>query len=207
MSAKAIRQRGNLILPVALIGLVMTLALSAYMNHALFLEQVAVENRLAEIRSYWAAMGHFRYALSRTRYARLCPDEDDCDFDDEYDDAAKAAALQSYLNEISAYRNWTYPDESAAYWINIELTAAPDDNPARDSKSGHLMVTSSYPTGSESALPILSGLPRRFAPFELRFCAGLPQANPVCGPIGNDNGGNLTRYYSVKRLHRLKAGS
>lgn len=200
-------QQGSILLPVSLIGLAITLTLSAFMNHALFLEQSAVENRLAEIRSYWAVMGHFRYALSRTRYAGLCPDDGGCKPNDSYSDNQKAGALQSYLNEIASYRTFTYAEENSSYSILIGLTAADDDDPTRQAFSGHLMMTGSYPTAGISTLPILSGAPLRFTPFQLRFCAGLSASNSLCGPIASNNGGNPSGFYSVKRLVRLNSVS
>jgi hypothetical protein len=212
------RQRGNILLPVTLIGLIVTLTLSALMNHALVLEQVAVENRLAEIRSYWAVMGHFRYALSRTRHSWACPSNHNvitilgvsvdlgCP-DNSIKDTERVPVVQGYLNEISAYRTFTYPEEAAAYSIKIDLTTAVDDSTSRHTYSGHLMITSSYPTTGASTLGILSGAPNRFMPLQLRFCAGLNNSGSSCGTIGNNNGGNATGYYSVKRLYRRNSVS
>jgi hypothetical protein len=209
MRAARHSQQGNILLPVALIGLVITLTLSALMNHALVLEQVAVEDRLAEIRSYWATMGHFRYALSRTRHSGLCANYNFlgiCTSGNLKDDE-RVPVLQNYLNEISAYRTWTYPEEAANYSIKIDLTAAVDDSTSRHNYSGHLMITSSYPTSGASTLAILSGAPTRFMPYQLRFCAGLSNSGSSCGNISNNNGGNATGYYSVKRLYRRNSVS
>src|ERR1700681_1230066 len=151
-------QRGNILVPVMLVGLTCTLLMSALINRSVYLEQAAVENRLAESRAYWATMGHFRYALSRARHAGLCPDSGGCNPNQNIKDSDKITALQSYLNEIAAFRTFTYPDENAAYSIKIDLTAAVDDDPTRQIFSGHLMMTSSYPTTGVSTLDVLSGL-------------------------------------------------
>ena len=200
-------QRGNILVPVMLVGLTCTLMMSALINRSVYLEQAAVENRLAETRAYWATMGHFRYALSRARHAGLCPDSGGCIPTQNIKDTDKITALQSYLDEIAAFRTFTYPDENAAYSIKIDLTAAVDDDPLRQQFSGHLMMTSSYPTAGVSTLPVLSGLAQRFTPYRLRFCTGLATPYSACPPIANNNGGNPTGYYSVKRFYRQNSVS
>jgi len=103
--------------------------MSALINRSVYLEQAAVENRLAESRAYWATMDIFRYALSRARHAGFCPDSNGCNPNQNIKDVDKATALQSYLDEIAAFRTFTYPDENAAYSIKINMTAAVDDDP------------------------------------------------------------------------------
>ena len=200
-------QEGNILLPVVLIGLALSLSLGALMNHSLVLEQVAVENRLAETRAYWGVMGHFRYALSRTKHSGLCASYflSVCTSSNMKDDE-KVPVLQNYLNEISALRTWTYPEENAGYSIKINLTAMEDDA-SHHNRSGHLVIRSSYPTSGVSTLDILHNAPNRFMPYELRFCVGLANSGSSCGVITNNNGGNVTGYYSVKRFYRRNSVS
>jgi hypothetical protein len=201
-------QRGNILVPVMLVGLTCTLLMSALINRSVYLEQAAVENRLAESRAYWATMGHFRYALSRARHAGLCPDSAGCTPAQNIKDTDKITALQSYLDEIAAFRTFTYPDENAAYSIKINLTAAVDDDPLRQLFSGYLMMTSSYPTTGVSTLDVLSGVAQRFTPYRLRFCTSLLSAYANCGAIsGNNNNGRPTGYYSVSRFYRQNSAS
>ncbi len=201
-------QRGNVLVPVMLVGLTCTLLMSALINRSVYLEQAAVENRLAETRAYWATMGHFRYALSRALHAGLCPDSTGCMPSNAIKDTDKITTLQSYLDEITAFRTFTYLDENAAYSIKIGLTAAGDDDPARQLYSGHLMITSSYPTVGVSTLAVLSGLAQRFAPYQLRFCTSLLSTYANCGAVsGNNNNGRPTGYYSVKRFYRMNSVS
>jgi len=201
-------ERGNILVPVMLVGLTCTLLMSALINRSVYLEQAAVENRLAETRAYWATMGHFRYALSRARHAGLCPDSAGCIPSQNIKDTDKITALQSYLDEITAFRTFTYPDENAAYSIRISLTAAVDDDPTRQQFSGYLMMTSSYPTTGVSTLDVLSGLAQRFTPYRLRFCTSLLSAYANCGAIsGNNNNGRPTGYYSVSRFYRQNSAS
>jgi hypothetical protein len=203
MIANRHRQTGNILMPVIFIGLTTSLIMGALINRSVYLEAAAVENSLAETRAYWATMGHFRYALSRARHAGLCPDEEGCVPTDHFEDTELASTLQSYLNEISTLRTFTYPDENSGYTIKIDLTGAVDDDPLRQAFSGHLMMTSSYPTTGVSTLPVLSGLAQRFTPYELRFCTGLASAYAPCGEISNNNGGQPTGFYSVQRLYRM----
>ena len=195
-------QRGNILVPVMLVGLTCTLMMSALINRSVYLEQAAVENRLAESRAYWATMGHFRYALSRGRHAGLCPNSNGCNPNQNIKDIDKVTALQSYLDEISTFRTFTYPDENAAYSIKINLTAAVDDDPTRHLFSGYLMMTSSYPTTGVSSLDVLSGLAQRFTPYQMRFCTSLASAFSACGPVSSNNVGNPTGFYSVSRFYR-----
>ena len=190
-----------------MIGVICSLLMVSLISNALYLEAVAVDNRLAEMRAYWATMGHFRYALSRTGHSFLCIGSGNCDAGDKAKDSEKAATLQSYLDEISAYRTFTYPEENVAYSIKINLTAAADDDPSRQNFSGHLMMTSSYPILGVSTLPVLLGLATRFTPYQLRFCAGLASAAALCGAIGSNNGGANTAFFSVKRFYRMASVS
>ena len=48
MSNRRHRQAGSILVPVMLIGLTSTLIMGALINYSLYLEQAAVENRLAE---------------------------------------------------------------------------------------------------------------------------------------------------------------
>jgi len=205
-------QRGNILIPVMLIGVTTTLVMGALINRSVFLEQAAVANRLAESRAYWATMGHFRYALSRQRHTGFCTDGNVCDPVNyplyNMKDADKAVTLQSYFDEIATLRTFTYPDENSSYTITIALTAAPDDDPTRHTFSGYLMMSSSYPTGGVSTLPVLAGLAQRFTPYRLRFCTSLTSAYANCGSVtNNNNGGKPTGLYSVKRFYRTPSVS
>jgi hypothetical protein len=209
MSPHRHRQAGNILIPVMLIGLTSTLILGALINSSVYLEQAAVEDRLADFRAYWATMGHFRYALSRQRHAGLCIKSLGCTvLLDTINDTDKITALQSYLNEISAFRTFTYPEESSSYSIKINLTAAADDDPTRNNFSGHLMITSSYPTAGVSTLPVLVGVAQRFTPYQIRFCTSLNSVYAACGGVSsNNNSGKPTGLYSVKRLYRMPSAS
>jgi hypothetical protein len=193
-------QQGNVILSVAVIGLVATILFSNLMTRGMELESVAVERSLAEIRAYWAATGHHQYALSRTRRSELCDELFGCDSNDKFQDTSRVAILQSYLNEISSLRTFTYADEDSDYRITVSPVAAVDDNPLRHTFSGHLMITTSIV--DEDSVPILSDFAARAAPLQLRVCVGLGSSSSNCGTISSNNGGLSSHYHSVKRLAR-----
>jgi len=208
MRAHASHQAGNLLIPVMLMGLVSALLMGAFINYSVFIEQAAIENQLAETRAYWAILGHFRYAISRQRYAALCPYSAGCAASTNIKDTDKVTVLQSYLDEISAYRTFTYAEENADYSIKISLTASADTDPLRNPYSGYMTMVGSYPTSGLSSLPVLSGLAQRFAPLELRFCTSQLAAFQACGGVkNNNNGGSPTGYYSIRRLFRDQSAS
>lgn len=196
-------QRGNVVAAVSGIGVAATLALSAVMNNSVVLEERAIDAHLAEIRTYWGAMGQFHYALSRTVYSEACDDDDGCGGSDKGDDDDKADAVQSYLDEITAYRILTYREEASGYFIRLRNgTAQEDDTEGKHPNySGHLMMTSDM-SSTQSTLPVLRDLAPRLPRYEMRFCVGLVNANADCGPIGSNNGGNYTEHYRVSRLSR-----
>jgi hypothetical protein len=208
MNSRRSRQTGNLLVPVMLIGLIGALLMGAFINYSVFIEQAAVENQLAETRAYWAILGHFRYAISRQRHSGLCPDSLGCAANQNVKDVDKVPVLQSYLDEISAYRTLAYPEENSGYSIKINLTASADTDPTRHTFSGYMTMAGTYPTVGVSSLPVLSGLAQRFAPLEMRLCTSLVSAYAACGGIANNNNnGHPTGYYSVRRLFRTQSAS
>jgi hypothetical protein len=199
-------QRGNVVATVSAIGVAGTLALSAVMNSAVVLEERAIDANLAETRAYWGAMGQFRYALSRAIYSEACHSNNpsDCESSDAGFDSQKATGMQSYLNEISSWRELTYREEPAAYVIRLTAgTAAQDDTAGIHPQfSGYLMMSSGL-DATQSTLPVLKDLAPRLPRYEIRFCLGLASAAADCGPIGSNNGGAYTPHYKVGRLSRL----
>lgn len=205
MSTRQNRQRGNVLIAVAVIGLAATLSFAALMNHSIVLESRAVEAQLAEIRAYWAIQGHFNYALSRVAKDGLCANSSQCFPIVNVTDTEKAATLQLYLDEIANLRHFTYPEESANYYLDIAVTGAVDPDPTRHNYSGHLKMTGTFP-GGQSTLPILSGLTQKIGSYELGFCAGMASTAALCGPISQNNDGHPIGTFSVKRLVRLSPG-
>lgn len=193
-------QRGNVIAAVSVIGAAGTLTLSALMNNSVGVEARAVERSLAETRAYWAAMGHFRYAMSRTRYSAACGQWWGCAESETATDTQKAATLNSYLGEISGLRTFTYPEEDSDYFLKLTFTAAPDDDPSRKPYSGWLMIRSGMdPT--QSTLPVLKDLGSRLPAYEIRFCLG-DDPGKKCDKINKDNGGKFKKGVQVNRFAR-----
>jgi len=198
-------QHGNILLVVMMIGTLVSLMLTTLVLGPVFAETSAVETQLAELRARWAAIGDFRYAMSRIYHSKLCQTASSC-AGTKLTDVSKATVLQSYLSEISSYQNWTYPEEASSYTINLLPTAAQDDTTGKNAYSGRLMIKAGYAVG-QSSLRLLSGATNRMGPFELRLCVGLSLSTSKCGTLGTDNGGAQTSFFSVGRLTRLPPGS
>ena len=69
---RAQAQRGNTLVFVGVVGLVVSLMLGLFLNSSVLVEERAVEAELARSRVYWAQMGAYNYALSRISYSQLC---------------------------------------------------------------------------------------------------------------------------------------
>ena len=185
-------QRGNALIFVVTIGLVITLAFAMFMSSTVVVEERAVETELAKSRVYWAEMGDFNYALSRISYSRLC---DSCNPNNK--DTVLALVLQAYFNELNNNKTWSYLDESANYNFQTAVLANADSTPGRQTFSGWLMAASSY---TPSAL--LGSSSGHLPLMELRFCVGM-SGGGGCGQINRNNGGNATSSFSVNRLTNL----
>jgi hypothetical protein len=189
-----------------MIGTVTSLILSVGVITPVLAERRAVETQLAEMRIRWAAIGSFRYALSRTNHSKLCQTIAACTGATKLSDVTKATVLQAYLSEISSLQTWSYPDETASYQIRLAPTAAADDTAGRNTYSGRLMMKAAY-SGTQSSFGILNGASTRMGPLEMRVCVGLSTSTSTCGALGSDNGGVPTSFYSVGRLTTLAPGS
>ena len=183
-------QRGNALIPVIVIGWLITTLFAVFMANTVFTETRAVEAQLTRLRVYWAEMGNFRYAMSRISYSGLC-----CG---KQKDTELASTLQPYFDELSNYKTWSYPDEAAGYNFTTTDIAAADDRPGRQNFSGYIMATSVL---TKSAL--ISGSAGNLPLLQLRLCAGLSSPTGSCGPIGSNNGGASTPNYSINRLANL----
>ncbi|MBA2587275.1 MAG: hypothetical protein H0U98_01490 [Alphaproteobacteria bacterium] len=192
------RQQGNTLIPVLLIGTVITSLFAAFMANTVYVESRAVEAQLARLRVYWAEMGNFRYAMSRIKYSQLCSTSSTCG--NKQKDTDMVPTLQAYFDELSNNKTWSYPDEAAAYTITTTDTAAVDDRPGRQTYSGYMMATSIVSTST-----LLSGSAGNLPVLELRLCVGLSSSTGNCGPINSNNGNNDTGNYSINRLTNLPA--
>src|SRR5665213_3093664 len=132
-------QRGSALLFVTIVGLIVSLMFTLFLNSTVLVEQRAVEAELAKARVYWAEMGNFNYALSRISYSRLC---DSCAANNK--DTDRAVVLQAYFNELGNNKTWSYADESANYNFQTAVVANADNTAGRQTYSGWLMAASSY---------------------------------------------------------------
>jgi hypothetical protein len=197
-------QRGYILIMVAVFGTIATMVMSSVFNGGVIQEQRALDNRLAEMRAYWAIMGHFQYVFSRGHQQKYCNiTTGACDPLVSIQDVQQTTVVQSYLGEITAYRRFAYPEESANYWIDIALTAMVDDYPLKHLHAQWLVMQSSFPN-TQSTLPVLSGLATRFKPLEVRFCTNMTTQATACGVYNANNfGGTLNGLYRIRRLSRM----
>jgi len=201
MNARRSGQSGYILMMVSVVGLVATMVVGSIFNGGVMQEQRAVDNHLAELRAYWAIMGHFHYAFSRVRGQKLCFDAaGNCPAYTSIQDDKTVQVLNAYLAEVNAYRRFTYPEESANYWIDIDRTGLVDDYPLKHLHSQWLMIRSSFPN-TQSTLPVLANLVTRFKPLEVRFCTNMATQDTPCGPFNANNfGGTLNGLYRIRRL-------
>lgn len=189
-------QRGGALVYVTMVGLVLTLLFALFLGSSVLVEQRAIEAQLARSRVYWAEMGAFSYALSRISASSLCGSN--CG--NGATDATRAATLQAYFNELSGNNlSWTYLNESASYSFTTSVTAAPDNTPGRNPRSGWLMATATYTPSN-----LLSTFVGKAPLMEMRLCVGLP-SDKYCKDqdIDKDNGGNTLPYFSINRLTNM----
>lgn len=161
----------------------------------------AIDDSLAEVRSYWAAFGHDNYALSRTAFGGSCPGKFSCP-----NATKRSANAQAYLDEIIALRTWTYPDVGPSYQITLTPTAAPDPTPIGD-PARSLIITTIFcaaPTDCANppeALRILRK--KQLRPIELRYCVDIPAADAPCKTY--DSMIPETGWHHVTSIHRPKS--
>lgn len=119
------RQRGSVLITIMVVMMVTMLLASTLINHFAVQEARAIEQQLADIRAYWAMMGHVNYALSRAsnKHNSLCGGATCAD------DAARATAFNSLFTELvtsASVRTWTYGEYAGgSYSFNVQA-AMPD---------------------------------------------------------------------------------
>jgi hypothetical protein len=187
VSLRASSDSGNATVLVTIIGgLAMLVSFSLF--DSIVAEKRSVEDNLADVRAYWAAIGEVNYALSRTLQGGGCAAS--CG-NSSADTVAFPAA---YLQEIACYRAWSYPEVSANYQFMLSPAVSHDPN-APSGQIGENLIrvtfaqTGTAPSGcSWPSVPAIEAL-RTIAhvrPVEFRYCVvfhaadlcgGKPQAN------------------------------
>lgn len=188
------------VLAVSSIGVLALMAVLG-LGARVLAERRAVEDSIAEMRAYWAAMGASTYVLSRVR------------FDSTNGQPAEAFA-KTAIQEVAdgtagkdMLITWRYPDVSSTYVIVVD----PDDpkNDGGPAAPGQVRLAYNFQKGSTSAPEALRTLlppnpPAGTLPVlrtvEFRYCM-VTAAVPACGnadPKGNNY--TLQRIMSVHRL-------
>jgi len=152
--------RGSVpILAVAGFGLVAVLVVLS-LTGPLVAESRAVEDSLAQVRGYWAAMGLNNYALSRIMQSGGC--SGNCG------QPSLAGVVQGYLNEIATgstgVETWMYPDLGPNYAFAVKPTATLDTSTAN---AGEILIQTIF--GPCGAPPPKGGTPP---------CPSPPQPGP-----------------------------
>ena len=104
------RSRGSVVLTVTAVGLFAMLLASGLVNHYAVTEARAVEESLAKVRVYWAAMGHVNYALSRAWREGFCDDSCLLDIADTIDDTFRVVKIGTFLGELDGDPGTTQRD-------------------------------------------------------------------------------------------------
>lgn len=187
MSRRASSESGSATVLVTIIG-ALAMLVSFSLFDSIVTEKRSVEDNLADVRAYWAAIGQVNYALSRTLEGGGCASS--CG-----NSSANTVAFPvAYLQEIACYRAWAYPEVSANYQFILNPAVSNDPN----APSGHVgenrirvafAQTGTAPSGcSWPSVPSIEAL-RTIAharPVEFRYCVisspglacgGTPQAS------------------------------
>lgn len=168
---------------VTMIGLVAVLAISGLAGRVV-VEHRAVEDSLAQIRLYWAGMGHAAYLLSRNRQVGPCGGAPACS---TAEDLRQGGAQM--LAEIRELRNWRYPDIGNAY----AFTVAPGFRKVANGR-WEIAVGFERPAGAVEALRTAARTPA----LALRYCL-VNQGAAVCD---DGEGGKASTVHLVTSVHR-----
>ncbi|PCI40837.1 MAG: hypothetical protein COB46_05915 [Rhodospirillaceae bacterium] len=128
VNTKLKHQRGAVLISIMVVMMVSMLTASTLVNHFGVSEHLEIERQLAEIRAHWAMRGAVTYARSRTRASDTTLCGGFC-----ANDAARAAAVQTFFDEIPQPQNWY---KSGAYGFDVTYTVAETDT----SENGHVQV-------------------------------------------------------------------
>lgn len=165
-----------------------------------------VDDSLADVRAYWAAMAFNNYALSRTAQSGQCSSSSCAD-------TTVTGIQQGYLGELQFLLPWEYPDVGTYYQFYATPTASIDPL----APSGHtddLLIKSTFatcPVGSTCSAPGSGSPPTPVQalrslllarPVEFRYCLIAPSAT-TCGggasKIAPPSGGYLQLVSSMHR--------
>ncbi|PHS79506.1 MAG: hypothetical protein COB59_01550 [Rhodospirillaceae bacterium] len=121
-------QRGAVLISIMVVMMISLLTASTLVNHFGVSEHLEIERQLAEIRAHWAMRGGVTYARSRSRASDTTLCGGSC-----ANDAARAAALKAFLDEIPQPQNWY---KTGSYGFDVAYTVTEADA----SENGHVQV-------------------------------------------------------------------
>lgn len=181
MTLPASSESGNATILVTAIG-ALAMLVSFGLFDSIVVEKRSVEDNLADVRAYWAAIGQVNYALSRSLEGGGCASH--CG----NSNADTVTFPLAYLQEIACYRAWSYPEVSANYQFMVSPVVSNDPN-APSGQIGENLIrvtfaqTATVPSGCTwPSVPSIEAL-RTIAnvrPVEFRYCLVLTP-NLACG--------------------------
>ncbi len=179
-------QRGNLVLMTGVLGSIASVGAALLFQLNVVLEKRAIEENLAQTRTYWAAMGAFNYVLSRTNQSGACK----CDFDTSTcnidpmectSDMDRVYTMQAYYAELGPPIAFEHPNMSSTYVMNLTLDVQNDET-GSSADNGHLkMVATVSSVGTHSFLSSIAG---RLDTWEMGFCIDL--GSSLCPAVNDD---------------------
>lgn len=185
------RSRGSVVLTVTAVGLFAMLLASQLVNHYVVSEARAVEESLAKVRVYWAAMGHVNYALSRAWREGLC--DGTCNDDDD-----RAADIRRFLDELynkGGQRNWDYTEYGGGYVLSFTHTVADNIFP----NDGYLLLIIDFI--DQGDIPSIEGLSDRVRNLAVEVCFGFPcTTNPSGSLVDPTDGIGENDIYRQRRV-------
>ena len=162
--------RGSAMIAVTMIGLVAVLAISGLAGRVVA-EHRAVEDSLAQIRLYWAGMGHANYLLSRNRQVGPCGGASPCSTVSHLRDGGSRM-----LGEIAGMQTWRYPEIGPAYAFTVKPTLDQIAN-------GRWRVGITFGRQDTAAGALRTAA--RTPSLELRYCLEDQNAATCSGAIGS----------------------
>ncbi len=176
-----------MIIPVAALAAVAS-AIALTCCKQMLIEYQQVEDSLAQVRTYWAAMGQANYVFSRTVQSGAGSDQ------------GYAAMATGYLAELSAPAStgsgaltWQYPDVSPSY----RFVSTPSVAVAASGKPGEMVITFNSAPAAGVMVAALGSLASSPA-LGIGYCV-VAKVSAPCGPMPDSPN---TYYQQVTYVHR-----
>lgn len=173
-------QRGFALIAVMVFGVIALYSVSGLIGDGAVSERRAQDRELLRLRTHWAAMGHFSYALSRSRQGDPCGKGcNDMDDRKNFLDKAQEELLDFDKGQFKGStkgkdRHWAYPEISEDYFFPLHIHV--DDMP------GNLSLALRIHPDDKTPIPhpfIAAHWPPSEA-FAAIVCLGMSTANAPC---------------------------